>query len=70
MAWRGPSGKPSGSTVEGYLRSAGPAAVPPVVVAIGPVTAGVAERAGLSVAAVAEPHSLEGLVEATVAALA
>ncbi|HET9600359.1 MAG TPA: uroporphyrinogen-III synthase [Acidimicrobiales bacterium] len=60
----------SGSTVEGYLRSAGPAAVPPVVVAIGPVTAGVAERAGLSVAAVAEPHSLEGLVEATVAALA
>jgi uroporphyrinogen-III synthase len=39
-------------------------------VVIGPVTAAAAERHGLEVAAVASPHSLEGLVSATVEALA
>ena len=59
----------SGSTVDGYVAAAGTAAVPPVVVAIGPVTADAAARHGLTVAAVADPHSLEGLVAATVGAL-
>jgi uroporphyrinogen-III synthase len=59
----------SGSTVDGYVAAAGLEAVPPVVVAIGPVTAAAAARHGLAVAAVADPHSLEGLVAAVVAAL-
>jgi uroporphyrinogen-III synthase len=59
----------SGSSVDAYVRAAGAAALPPVVVAIGPVSAAAAARHGID-AAVADPHSLEGLVEATVAALA
>ncbi|HEY8092770.1 MAG TPA: uroporphyrinogen-III synthase [Acidimicrobiales bacterium] len=59
----------SGSSVDAYVRAAGAAALPPVVVAIGPVSAAAAARHGIA-AAVADPHSLEGLVEATVAALA
>jgi uroporphyrinogen-III synthase len=39
-------------------------------VCIGPVTAAAAEAHGLSVAAVADPHDLGGLVEALVVALA
>lgn len=58
----------SGSSVDSYVRAAGVAALPPVVVAIGPVTATAAARHGI-VVATADPHSLEGLVEATVAAL-
>ena len=44
-------------------------AVPSVVVAIGPVTSAAVAAHGLEVAAEADPHSLAGLVEATVAAL-
>jgi uroporphyrinogen-III synthase len=58
----------SGSTVAGYV-SAGLAAVPPVVVCIGPVTADAAAAAGLSVSAVAAEHTIEGLVAAVVKAL-
>ncbi len=50
------------------MLAGGAAALPPVVVAIGPVTAAAAARHGIA-AATADPHSLEGLVEATVAAL-
>jgi uroporphyrinogen-III synthase len=59
----------SGSTVTGYLAAAGPDAVPPVVVCIGPVTAGAAEQAGLTVTAVAAEHTIDGLAAAVVAAL-
>jgi uroporphyrinogen-III synthase len=59
----------SGSTVDGYVRAAGAGALPPVVVAIGPVTSAAVAAHGLAVAVEADPHSLAGLVEATVAAL-
>ena len=59
----------SSSTVDNFLDGAGPEAVPPVVVCIGPVTAATARRRGLSVAAVAATHDLDGLVAAVVAAL-
>lgn len=42
--------------------------VPPIVVTIGPVTSDTARRAGLTVAAEADPHTLDGLVAALVAA--
>jgi uroporphyrinogen-III synthase len=42
---------------------------PPVVVAIGPVTASAARDAGLKVTSVAADHSLTGLIEALAAAL-
>jgi uroporphyrinogen III methyltransferase/synthase len=58
------------STVTAYLVAAGREAVPPVVVCIGPVTAATARDAGLEVAAVADPHTVEGLLDALVATLA
>jgi uroporphyrinogen-III synthase len=65
----------SASTVEGFVRARGPEAIarptrPPKTVAIGPVTAAAGRRAGLRPAAVARPHTLEGLVEALERALA
>jgi uroporphyrinogen-III synthase len=60
----------SGSTVDAFVRAVGTAGLPPSVVVIGPVTAEAARRHGLAVAAVASPHSLEGLVAATMEALA
>ncbi len=59
----------SGSTVEAYVAAAGVDRVPAAVVCIGPVTADVARGHGLAVAAVAEPHTAEGLVAAVVRAL-
>jgi uroporphyrinogen III methyltransferase/synthase len=59
----------SSSTVENYLDAAGLDGVPPVVVCIGPVTASTARERGLTVAAEAAPHTLDGLVNALVAAL-
>jgi uroporphyrinogen-III synthase len=58
----------SPSTVEGFVRLAG-AAHGPAVVCIGPVTAHAARAAGLEVAAVADPHTSEGLLRALVRAL-
>ena len=60
----------SGSTVDAFVSAAGTDAAARCVVVIGPVTAEAAERHGLDVAAVASPHSLEGLVAATVEVLA
>jgi uroporphyrinogen-III synthase len=51
----------SGSAVEQWCRTFGPVA-PPLVVAIGPTTAAVADRLGLKVSGVAADHSLDGLV--------
>lgn len=44
--------------------------VPPTVVTIGPVTSETARRAGLTVAAEADPHTLDGLVAALIRACA
>lgn len=60
----------SASTVRGFVQARGPEATsrssggPPRMVCIGPVTAAAARDAGLRPAAVARPHTLEGLVEA------
>ncbi len=59
----------SSSTVERTAELLGPARVPPVVVSIGPVTSGSARSLGLEVAAEADPHTIDGLVEAVLAAL-
>jgi len=60
----------SASTVAAYLAAAGPAAVPPVVACIGPVTAAAAAVEGLTVAVTATDHTLDGLVAAIVNVLA
>ena len=60
----------SGSTVTGYLEACGADDVPPVVVCIGPVTAAAAEKAGLTVTAVAAEASVDGLVATVVQTLA
>jgi uroporphyrinogen-III synthase len=54
----------SASTVRGFVGALGGARGTPKVVCIGPVTAAAARRAGLRPAAVARPHTLEGLVAA------
>ncbi len=51
----------SGSAVESWCRAVD-GRRPPIVVAIGPSTAAVAERFGLSLSGVADEHSLDGLV--------
>ena len=43
--------------------------LPPVVVAIGPVTAAAARERGIDITAVAEPHTVEGIVAAVTRAL-
>ncbi|MFM7064078.1 MAG: uroporphyrinogen-III C-methyltransferase [Actinomycetes bacterium] len=55
----------SSSTVTNFVATGAP--VPPVVVAIGPVTAATARAAGLDVTVEADPHTLDGLVDALVA---
>jgi uroporphyrinogen-III synthase len=65
----------SASTVLGFVRgSKGPPAVElsrmPAVVCIGPVTAREAREHGMRVAAVARPHTVDGLADAVQRALA
>jgi uroporphyrinogen-III synthase len=59
----------SGSTVDAFVAAAGGGRAVPAVVCIGPVTAAVARRHGLAVAAVADPHTTDGLVAAVTRAL-
>jgi uroporphyrinogen III methyltransferase/synthase len=59
----------SPSTVTNFLAAVGSDVIPPVVACIGPVTASTATEAGLQVDVVAQPHTIEGLVSALVAAL-
>lgn len=59
----------SASSVSGFIEVAGLAAAPPVVVTIGPVTSAAARSAGLEVTAEADPHTVEGVVDAVVRAL-
>jgi uroporphyrinogen-III synthase len=51
----------SGSAAQGWFEAVG-TATPPIVVAIGPVTADVARGLGLKVTGVAADHSLDGLM--------
>ncbi|RPI05783.1 MAG: uroporphyrinogen-III synthase, partial [Actinobacteria bacterium] len=59
----------SASTVRSFVDAAGVDAVPPVVVCIGPVTAGAAMSAGLQVAAVPEEHTVPAMLVALTDAL-
>jgi uroporphyrinogen-III synthase len=58
----------SSSTVARTLELLGPGRLPPVVITIGPVTTAAARSAGLTVAAEAHPHTIDGLVKAVVSA--
>lgn len=60
----------SASTVHGYLDVVAPGSLPAVVVTIGPVTSAAARSAGLDVTVEASPHTVDGVVEALVRALA
>ena len=59
----------SASTVGGFLEALGALRGDPKVVCIGPVTAREARSRGLRVSAVADPHTIDGLVAATERAL-
>ncbi len=59
----------SASTVRGFVRAVGAVKGNPKVVCIGPITARAAREAGLHVASVARPHTIEGLVVALERAL-
>jgi len=54
----------SASTVEHWVAAGGAATTPPVIVCIGPVTDTAAREHGLVVSAVADPHTIDGLVAA------
>jgi uroporphyrinogen-III synthase len=60
----------SASTVRGFVRAMGEVRGNPKVVCIGPVTAREAREHGLRVHAVANPHTVDGLVDAVERALA
>jgi len=60
----------SASTVRGFVGAAGTVRGHPRVVCIGPVTAREARGHGLTVHAVARPHTLDGVVDAVERALA
>jgi uroporphyrinogen III methyltransferase / synthase len=57
----------SSSTVSNFLAAMGGRPMPPVVAAIGPITAATAREHGLAVAVEAEVHTIDGLVDALVA---
>jgi uroporphyrinogen-III synthase len=59
----------SSSTVRRTLDLLGPAGIPPVAVTIGPSTSASARSAGLTVAAEADPSTVDGLVDALLGAL-
>ncbi|MGH9211339.1 MAG: uroporphyrinogen-III C-methyltransferase [Acidimicrobiales bacterium] len=57
----------SSSTVTRFLEAAGHESMPPIVAAIGPITAATARERGLRVDIEAEVHSIDGLVDAILA---
>ncbi|HET9443760.1 MAG TPA: uroporphyrinogen-III C-methyltransferase, partial [Acidimicrobiales bacterium] len=59
----------SSSTVSAFLGGAGPGDLPPVVVCMGPVTAATAADRGVDVTAVADPHTIDGLIAALLGCL-
>jgi uroporphyrinogen III methyltransferase/synthase len=59
----------SSSTVANFCDRFGTERVPPVVVSIGPITSATARDRGLSVDAEADPHTIDGLVDAVLDAL-
>lgn len=59
----------SASTVRGFVGALGPVKGSPRVVCIGPVTAAEARARGLTVHAVARPHTIDGVVDAVVRVL-
>ena len=59
----------SASTVRGFVRALGAVKGNPKVACIGPVTARAAREHGLTVHAVANPHTIEGLADAVERAL-
>lgn len=59
----------SASSVRNFVAAAGPDALPPVVVTIGPITSAAAHELGVAVSAEAAEHTLDGLVAALVGAL-
>ena len=60
----------SSSTVDAYFAVAAPTAVPAVIVSIGPATSATLLALGLAVTVTADPHTLDGVVEAVVRTLA
>jgi uroporphyrinogen-III synthase len=54
----------SASTVRGFVGAAGAVLGSPKVICIGPVTAREARAHGLTVHAVARPHTIQGVAEA------
>jgi uroporphyrinogen III methyltransferase/synthase len=59
----------SSSTVTNFCDAVGPDAAPVRVVSIGPVTSDTARERGLTVHAEADPHTIDGLVDAVCAVL-
>ena len=57
----------SSSTVVNFLAAMAGGSIPPVVAAIGPITAATARESGLAVDVEAEVHTIDGLVDALVA---
>jgi uroporphyrinogen III methyltransferase/synthase len=59
----------SSSTVTNFCDAFGAERAPATVVSIGPITTATARRAGLEVAEQADPHTIDGLVDAVLRAL-
>ncbi len=54
----------SSSTVTNFIAAAGARSAPAVVISIGPITSATARELGLEVSVEADPHTLDGLVDA------
>lgn len=54
----------SGSAVRSIVAAVGRDRIPPIVVTIGPIASAAARQVGLAVAAEADPHTIDGLVDA------
>jgi uroporphyrinogen III methyltransferase/synthase len=59
----------SSSTVTNFVDAVGPEGVPATVVSIGPITSATARERGLEVAVEADPHTIDALVDALLAAV-